>query len=208
MEQRTFERWRERQAERMRQGQAVCTIEHLLSDPEIRLALVPITDAEHQNALEMASAVPVADNEHGIIRRDREQQNAVIYASGREVGDLTKRFFESISEVRELGNHDINHLWDMYSEMVSISSPSIDGLSPEEFEALKKGLAEMDWNELSGRQWYAARRFLSSITPQPLLAKSPGFSSTRLSTEMNTEIPSVPSAQVDTERQSAQAAAR
>jgi hypothetical protein len=170
----------------MRLGQAVCEIATLLSDPEIKIALVPISDAEHQNAIETAASVDVANNEHGILRRDRAMQNAVIFAAAREHSDLTKPYFERYEEVQELEHIDINYLWDIYSEMVANSSPSIDGMSEEEFDAVKKALREMDWNVLSGASWFALKRFLSTITPRPLLGKSPGYSSTNPSTVTNT----------------------
>jgi hypothetical protein len=54
--------------------------------------------------------------------------------------------------------------------MVETSSPSVDGIPAEELDDLKKALQEINWSELSGRQWYALRRFLFSIMPELLQA--------------------------------------
>lgn len=174
---RTFEAFRERKLERMRLGQAVCEYVTLLSDDEIRLAIVPLTDAEYQNSLSKAMHVEAFDNEHGMLYRDRIQQNSILLHAAREPDDLTKRFFEKYEEVAELESHDVNHIWDHYREMVAQTSPEIDGVSEEDFSELKKAFNNLTTSDLSGRQWYALKRFLLSLTQAQLLDKSLGFSS-------------------------------
>jgi hypothetical protein len=174
----TFDLYRERRLERMRLGQATCEIVELKSDPEIRFALVPMTDGDYQQALTRAMKVAAEENEHGLVLRDRVQQNSIIMYAAREVDDLEIRMFESYDEVAELESHDVNYVWDIYREMVAQISPEMDGISEEDWDELKKVFANLQRNELSGRQWYALQRFLTSLTPQQLLGKSFGSSST------------------------------
>jgi len=179
----TKDRIRERRLDRMRLGQAACEFVTLPSDPEIRLCMIPLTEAEYIQALEKVRELNAEDNLAGMAVRDRIQAQEIIVRAVREEKDLTLRVYDTTDEMLEdLEVQDIDELWDRYMEMVARSSPSIDGIPEEEFENLKKALQAMDWNELSGRQWYAARRFLMSITPAPLLDNSPGFTSTSSST--------------------------
>lgn len=189
MAERTFEKWADRRLARMREGKAVIEVVELLSDPEIRLALVPLTDAEYMNSLEVAaSRVEIPDTEHGIVLKDRIQQNGIILAAAREIDNLEERFFSNYDEVATLPSHDINHIWDCYREMVSNSSPSLEGISVEQMEELKKVLQETDLSDLSGPAWYALKRFLSVISVPQHLVKSPGSTSTKSSTMKRREI--------------------
>jgi hypothetical protein len=89
---------------------------------------------------------------------------------------------------------DVNFLTDRYMEMISRSSPHIDGFTDEELDEAKKVLQTISWNELSGRSWYALRRFLSSVG-QPLQPdRSLGLSSTSSSTTTNGADESTPTA--------------
>lgn len=185
----TKEKIHERRLERMRLGQAVCDYVTLPSDPEIRLAIVPLTEADYRNVLQKVAKLGVADDLAGVQMKDRVQASEICVRAIREEHDLQQRVYDDVSEMEaDLEIQDIDHIIDCYNEMVAQSSPSLEQLPPEEFEALKKALAEMDWNDLSGSAWYAARRFLSRIMPSPLLDKSPGFSSTpSLTTTKNEE---------------------
>lgn len=169
-----FSDYKERKIERFRQGQATCSVETLLSDPEIRIALVPLTEGEYLNALEAADSVLAGENPAGYAVRDEAQRKMVMFYACREEGNLEEKFFDDVSEVFELDAADINHLYDCYLEMVDMSSPSLMGLSEEDFLVLKEVLPKIVWNELSGKQWYAAQRFLNSIRPNLLTAKSSG----------------------------------
>ena len=181
---RTRQRIKERRLERMRLGQAVCDFVELASDPEIRLAIVPLTEAEYRIVLEKVNQLGLADDLAGVQIKDRVQAEEILVRAIREEHDLQQRVYESTDDMlNELEVADIDHLLDAYQEMVFKGSPSLDEIPEEEFEALKKVLARMDWNELSGPAWYAARRFLSRITPQLRPDNSPGSSSTPSQTE-------------------------
>jgi len=172
----------------MRLGQATCDIVPLLSDPEIRVALVPLTEAEYQRSLEMAAAMDVMTTRLGMDYQERRQQAEILWMAIREPNDLSKQAWENADEMMTvLETHDINHLFDHYLELVDATSPAIDGVPPEELDNLKKVLGEIPWNELSGTQWYAAKRFLGAVMPTLPLAKSLGSSSIRSLTLMNDE---------------------
>jgi len=164
-------------------GQAVCDVVELPSDPEIRLHIVPLTEAEYLNALENVRDVRANDDLAGIAIRERVQAQEILVCAIREPDDLSVRVYDSKDEMMEdLEVGDVDELIDGYNEMIAKSSPSLDGIPPEEIEHVKKVLLEMDWNALSGRSWYAAKRFLSTLSLAQLLANSPGSTSTKSST--------------------------
>src|SRR3954462_13040028 len=163
----------------MRLGQAVCDYDTLPSDPEMRLCIVPLTEAQYKQVLEKVAEMEQADNLAGMAIRDRVQGEEILVRSIREESDLTQLVYEDVDEMLEdLDQVDIDELLDRYNEMVEKASPSIEGIPVEELERLKKALQTMDWNALSGRAWYAAKRFLSEIMPTPLLDNLLGSTST------------------------------
>jgi hypothetical protein len=163
----------------MRQGQAVCDFVRLISDPEIRLAIVPLTEAEYLQALERVASLDQQDNMAGASVRDRVQSQEIVVRSIREEDDLTQQVYSSVEEMMEdLTVQDVDEIIDQYNEMVEKASPAIDGIPDDEIENLKKALQTMDWNALSGRSWYALKRFLSTVMPSPLLDNWPGSTST------------------------------
>jgi hypothetical protein len=179
----TMEKIRERRLDRMRLGQAVCDYVTLPSDDEIRLCIVPLTEAEYLQALEKVRDTKANDDLPGMAIRDRVQSQEILVRSIREEDDLTQKVYASVEEMLEsLEVADIDELIDKYNEMTAISSPALDGIPEGEFQDLKKRLQTMDWSALSGRSWYAAKRFLSTITPSPLLDNSLGSTSTNSST--------------------------
>lgn len=181
----TFEEFKARREERlsqgvnlekMRLGQASCEITELLSDPEIRVALVPLTEGEYRRTLDIAARLMYeVENPASAMVRDQVQKEQILYYATREISDLSKMFFGKPADVELLDAHDINHLYDVYLEMVYENSPSMMGMTEEDFDALKKALGRIEWSELSGPQWYAAQRFLNSIRPLLLTAKLPGL---------------------------------
>lgn len=182
----TAEKIKERRLDRMRLGQAVCDYVTLPSDPEVRLCIVPLTEAEYLRALQKVAEPSLADNIAGMAVRDRIQSQEILVRAIREERDLTQQVFSDIDEMMEvLEIHDVDELIDRYNEMVEKASPSLDGIPPEEIENLKKALQEMDWSALSGSAWYAAKRFLSRIMPSPLTDNWPGYISTNSSTTTN-----------------------
>lgn len=171
-----FAEFKERKLERLRLGQAVCEIVELLEDPDTRIALVPLTEAEYSQSLENADQIPAGDNPAGMSLRDEIQRQVVIFHAARVVGHLEQKFFSQPEEVGDLAAHDLNNIYDIYLEMVHNSSPSMMGMSEEDFLALKLVLKKIEWSALSGPQWYAAQRFLNSIRPNLLTANSSGSS--------------------------------
>jgi len=168
---------------RMRLGQDAPEFVSLITNPEIRVALVPLTEAEYHIGLKAAMDLPAADNTQGMMLRDRWQQVTDVWNALREPHDPTKRVYESVEQmVAELEHTDINYLSDMYLRMVEDSSPALDGVTDEQIEELKKACLTIDWSVLSGRAWWHLKAFLSSLTPEQLQVKLPGSLSTLKST--------------------------
>src|SRR5262245_27560206 len=167
----------------MRLGQSVCEFVTLPSDEEIRLAIVPLTEAEFLQVISLVAEINVREDLAGAQLKDRRQSQEILVRAIREPLDLSVRVYNDVDDMMEdLDVLDVDELIDRYNEMMANSSPQIDGLASEEFEQLKKVVQEMDWNALNGRAWYAARRFLTAITPQLLSASALGSFSTRSST--------------------------
>jgi hypothetical protein len=184
----TREKIRQRRLDRMRLGQAACDFVVLPSDPEIRVAVVPLTEADYRNVLEKVSKLASSDDLAGIQIKDRVQAEEILVRAIREEHDLQTRVYDTAEELLEdFEVHDIDHAIDVYNVMVEKSSPSLEAIPEEELENLKKLLAAMDWNDLSGSAWYAAKRFLSRVSPQLLRARSLGSSPTSLLTETKDE---------------------
>lgn len=170
----------------MRLGQAVCDYVEIPSDPEMRLCIVPLTEAQYRQVLEKVASVKFPDDMAGSAIKDRVLAQEILIRAIREENDLTQPVYSDLEDLLEdFDVHDIDHLIDCYNEMVEKASPAIDGISPEDLDRLKKVLPTMDWNALSGSAWYAAKRFLSRISQVPLLDNSPGSTSTNSSTTMN-----------------------
>lgn len=175
----TSEKIKQRRLDRMRLGQAVCDFVTLVSDPEMRVAIVPLTEAEYLQALEIIAEIPGIDNMAGAALKDRRQSQEILIRAIREPENLTQRVYPDVDEMMaDLDVLDIDELIDRYNEMMYKSSPSAEGIPPEEWDDLKKVFMEMDLNELSGRAWYALKRFLGEITPQLLAASAHGSTST------------------------------
>lgn len=186
-----FAEYAERKLERLRLGQAACEIIHLISDPESRVALVPLIEAEYSNSLAEADKAIASEGQTGQTLRDEIQRTMVIFHASRDPNDLTEKFFSDPLEVGQLDAHEINYMYDVYLEMVALNSPSMAGLREEDFLGLRQALSKIEWSELSGQQWYAAMRFINSIQPLLLTGNYSGLSSTMKSTETSTEPDSV-----------------
>ena len=167
----------------MRLGQAACDFVDLRSDSEIRLCIIPLTEAEYVQVLAKVRDTRANDDLPGMTIRDRVQAQEILVRAIREEDDLTKRVYSDTDEMLEdLEVSDIDALIDGYNEMMAQASPSLEGIPQEEMEELKKILQTMDWNALSGRSWYAAKRFLSTLSPELLQVNSHGSTSTNSST--------------------------
>jgi len=173
--------------DRMRLGQSAADIVPIPSS-EIAVALVPLTEAEYDHCLEMASLIDAPDNPAGYLRRDRWANAEVLAYAIRTPGKLEERIFSSGSDLRDnMEVTDINFIMDRYYEMVDRSSPTLDGFSDEEIELVKKALAVIDLKGLYGPQWYALKRFLSTISPEQLGDNSAMFGSIRQLTTKKSE---------------------
>jgi tetrahydromethanopterin S-methyltransferase subunit A len=184
---------KERRLERMRLGQAVCDIVPLPSDPEIRFAIVPLTEAEYMRVLSEISQLHLPDDLAGVTVKDRVRAQWTIVYAVREPDDLTKRVYDNLTEMLDdIDVGDLDELISRYNEMTEKASPSLEGIPESELEQVKKALQEMNWNDLSGSAWYALKRFLSTISLPLLLVNSPGSTSTNSSTTTNGEQESTP----------------
>lgn len=174
-----------RRLDKMRLGQATFTPVELVSDPEIRFALVPLTGAERLNATAMAAELNVGDNVAGLMARDHVQKVEILAASIRDPKNLSEKIFRDGDDLQTgedgLLDVDIDHVYDAYLEMTENSNPQVDGIPPEEFDHLKKVLLGMDMSALSGRSWYALKRFLGAAIQDGLLTDNSlgSFSNTK-----------------------------
>jgi hypothetical protein len=156
-------------------GQAVCERHPLVSDSEFRVSMVPLTEREWTTAIEEAVLPGHPDSATAMQLRDRKMTQWVLCYSIREPGDLTQRVYDDPDELLdELTSDDVTFLIDAYYEMIERASPSMASLTEEEIDELKKVWEIIDWNGLSGKSWYALRRFLSTISPAQLTGNSSG----------------------------------
>jgi len=182
----TLEKLRQRRLDKMRLGQAACEISSLLSDPGVRVALVPLLEGEYLRVLQATAIKDFPENNAGEVARDEWQRVEILAIALREVENLEIRIFQSADQVHDnLEVSDINHLMDLWLEMVSQQSPSAEAIPEEEFNEIKKVLNSINMSALSGRQWYALTRYLRSILPDLPRVSSYGSSSISNSTLMN-----------------------
>jgi hypothetical protein len=180
---------------RMRLGQEAPEFVNLRSNPEIRLALVPLTEAESEYGLKAAMTLPAEDNELGILYRDRWQQVCDLWNALREPHDVTNRIYETPQEmVEELETLDINYLSECYMRMLEDTTPSMDGVSDEQLEELKKAFVTIDWSVLSGKAWWHLKQCLFHLGQGQLKVKLPGSLSTENLITKNDESESTPTA--------------
>jgi hypothetical protein len=174
-----YTEYKNRRLERLRLGQSTYEKVHMLDDPEVEFALIPATEAEYSNSLQEADRVEAGNNPAGAAFRDEIQRKVLLFHVSRSLSDLNVKFFDSYADVDELETHQVNYMYDTYLEMVAESSPSMMGLSEEDFMHLKKALPRIEWSDLSGPEWYAAQRFLNSIRGRLLTASYSGSTSTK-----------------------------
>ena len=144
-----------------------------------RFVVVPLTDGENLKAFSLTDEMMVTETSSGIAAKDEMLKRTIVFFAARELHDWTVPFFDSLDEVEEVYDHDINHAYDIYLEMIANSSPAWALLGDEEIEELKKVWERIELRELSGPQQYAAQRFLSSIRPLLLRASFFGSPSTK-----------------------------
>lgn len=186
---------------RMRMGQDAPTLVKLPSRPEVRVALVPLTEGEHEQTLEAAASLQVGDNPYGIEMRDRAMQVATVFHALREPDNLSKKVYESIEQMiddEEVGLEfdDINRLNEEYAALVDFSSPSLDGLDEDKLGELKKAFEMIDLSALSGKPWFHLKMFFSTLTAEQLRGNSRWLSSMLKLIQMSEESESTPGAQL------------
>jgi hypothetical protein len=175
----TADKIRELRFNRMRLGAAAGRIVELPSQPEIKVAVVPLTEAEHEQCLEIVMTMEAPENMIGAMSRDRRNQNEALFRALRDPESLDERVFESREEMMEaLEVQDSNFLMDILLEVSESDNPAPGEFTEEELDEVKKVLSEVDLNGLSGRQWYGLKRFLSTLGLTLLPANSLGSIST------------------------------
>ena len=184
----TSEKIREFKLSRMRLGQAVGDKCPLLSDPDIEITMVPLTEAEFYQCFEIISSMEAPDNIVGAALRDRRNQNEILWRAIRDPENLDEKAFETREEMMELLDvGDTNHLIDFYMEISESINPVAHSFTDEELDEIKKALSGVALNDLSGRQWFALKRFLLSLGLELLPASSLGSTPTNLLTTTNDE---------------------
>jgi hypothetical protein len=150
----------------------------LKSAPEVRMAMVPLTEAEHELSLAEAAAIDAPENEYGVEMRDRVLKSNHLYHALRAPEDVTQKVFNSWRECAELFElADLEYLGEEYAAMVHDSSPAFDGMDEEQLSELKKALETIDWSVLSGAPWYHLKAFFLTASPDALRASLYGRSS-------------------------------
>ena len=184
---------KERRIARMREGQSVPEIFPLRSAPDVRVALIPLTEAEYDLALAQAAAIEVADNSFGLERRGRHAQAVQLWYSVRDPLDLTKLAFDSVDEMRSvLEPADINFILEKYTEMVDLYSPGLEDLTDEQMDELKKALQAIDLRGLYGKPAYHLKCFFLTLTVDQLQDRSPWLTYTDSLTPTSDEPESIP----------------
>lgn len=143
-----------RRIAKMRMGQNAPDFVSLKSNPEIRLAMVPLLEREYQMALEAAASYDVADNSYGTELRDRVLQVHTLFYALREPDNVESKAFPDMDAMLDpevgLEPVDVNYLLDYYQRMVDFSSPAMDGLNDEALDELKKSVRD---NRLERALW-------------------------------------------------------
>lgn len=173
---------------RMRQGQLAPDMIDLPSLEGIRVAQVPLTEAETQQGIIAAARLDVGENLAGMQARNRMAQQYDAWLSLREPGNLTELLFKSVEEMTaNLDPKDLDYVSDNLGILMDYASPALEGVTEKDLDDLKKGLAALDWSVLTGRQWAALKLALRILLPARLAARSSGSSSTESSTERSDE---------------------
>lgn len=182
-------------AKRMRIGQGVGEYAALLTNPEVRMAIVPLREWEAEEAWSAAASVDVDNNAYGIEKRDKVLKRHTLFHALRLPGNVEERVFDSVESVgKELDDIDVDHLMDEYRRIVNYASPAIDGMTPEMLDDLKKAFETIDLNALTGKQWWLVKELFMTLTVDQLTDRSHLPSSIQSLTGKNDEGESTPTA--------------
>lgn len=178
---------------RMRMGQNVPDYVQLRSNPEIRMAVVPLLEKEAQAAWAAAASADIPDNAYGVEVRDKILVSHRLFYALREPDNLDKKVFESAEQLMaELQDQDVEHLAEAWQAVTEYASPALEGFSDEMLDDLKKVFETIDLSGLSGRAWWLLKAFFMTTSVEQLRAKSHLLSSIQNSIGTNDEIESIP----------------
>lgn len=180
---------------RMRMGQGVADYVTLPSNEEVRFAMVPLLEREIEEAWSAAAMLDTGNNAYGIELRDRTLQAHTLYHALRNPSDPENKVFESPDQLRaELEETDIGFLMEHYRALTAYASPTIDQLTTEDLDELKKAFSTIDLSALSGRQWWHLTQFFMTIAADQLPDRSLLDSFTRTLIGTKDENESIPGA--------------
>lgn len=179
----------------MRMGQEVPDFAYLRSNPEIRMAIVPLLEREAQLAWVQAADAEVRDNAYGVEARDKILKCWTLAYALRQPDNIDQRVFESGEQLaEELDDIDVGWLGEQYEATTEYASPALEGLTDEQMSELKKVLDTIDLNELSGRAWWLLKAFLLTVSGDQLRDRSLLHTSTPSLTGTSDEPESTPGA--------------
>src|SRR5262245_31834524 len=106
----TKEALKQRRLDRMRLGQAVCDWVVLPSDNEVRMAVVPLSEADYMAVLNKVATMEFEDNMAGVALRDRVQAQEILAYAIREPDNMSKRVYASVEELIDEENGGLSQI--------------------------------------------------------------------------------------------------
>lgn len=171
---------------RMRLGQEAPELIDVPSMTEVRVALVPLTEAESMAGLIRSANVEVADNISGLNVRNREAVISDVWHACRVPGTAQELVWDTPEQmVDDLQPSDIDYLFDQLTILMDYASPTLANLADQDIDDLKKAFAAIDWKELYGTQQRSLVLCISRLLPDLLAAKFSFSGSTSSLTELN-----------------------
>jgi len=164
---------------RMRMGQLVGDDCAIPSMPELRVKLVPLTEAEVMAGITRAAGVDAPDNTVGMQLWNRTVRESDVWHAMREPEDLQQKVFATPEEMTELLTpDDIDIIADKLVALTQMFSTSLADMDGEEVTRVKELLARIEPSALTGRPAAALVLLLSVLTPTSLRDNSPSSTST------------------------------
>lgn len=157
---------------RIRMGQEAFEWCDIPSLEGIRVAMVPLTEAEEQQGLIASSKLDVPDNIVGYQVRQRVGQVHNVWMSCRLPDDLRRYIWDTPEAMMdEIEPTDVDYMFEALVTLQDYASPSLAKLSDKEVEEVKKAFVAIDWKGLTGRQANALVLALSRLLPEELQAR-------------------------------------
>lgn len=183
----------QRREARMRQGQNAGTFANLITDPETRVAIVPLKEREHEYGYSYAATIDVDDNTSGLVLRNRAKSVADLWNACREPDNFDKKVWVSVDQmIDDLEAVDIDYLLEQFFAYTTDFSPDLANMTEESLDELKKVFGSLQLKELTGKEQAAVSICLSLLLPTRQLAKSLGSTSTESSTERTDDVEPIP----------------